>query len=146
MIFLLSIHNIHLIQLISRLEQVLIHKDLLSSSLYLRTPENTMPTGFPVEKIYDLNITNLMPYIKSNLSELIHISVGRSLSTRIGNIQQCITYNPPGPSLVGVTPANTVCEYTYRFYCFHCRISTIILKIIKILPSTFFTLLFSCKW
>ena len=63
-----------------------------------------------LEDYYAVNITALMPFIKSNLSELIHISVGRSVATKIGSIDQCITYNPPGPSRAGVTPDNCVCN------------------------------------
>ena len=62
------------------------------------------------ETFYAVNVTALMPFIKSNLSELIHISFGRATSTKTGSIQQCITYNPPGPSPAGATPDNCVCK------------------------------------
>ena len=87
-------------------------KDLLSSSTYLRSPPHIFWSNLDnmtnYNQFFDVNLNDMMPFIKHNLSELIQISVERS-PNRNGGLQPCISYKPPGPSPGEGTYDKSVC-------------------------------------
>ena len=56
------------------------------------------------------NGTAMEPFLQEILPELIQTSVGPKETTSEG-IQPCITYNPPGSFLPGLTPQRNVSAF-----------------------------------
>ena len=78
-------------------------QDLLSNLTFLK---------LPFDFVADTNNkTAMAPFVQSNLSDIIQISVGPKEDN--GGLQPCITYNPPGPYKPGLTPERNVSTECY---------------------------------